>query len=299
MTDRLLHELVAGERLQSGLLLDPPADLLRIDAWLRLREHEREHLSLRRCKEHRLAVPRVDDRKALKRAECLGDSHEHRAAVVHLEHAAETERLAWPDQLVAGIVHDHGIGLAEIGDRSHEDSLRCADERGVVHTQENHLVIVPLLHPRPGEPLVKPHRPLDTRHSFDAKQAGVGQRLDVVDELDVFVHHPDAGPLDVADLTDGERHQPAENRRLLRDEQRGEHHAEHDAEVFHPVSDQHFPGNPEHGGIVVEPRRKKATRLFPTPEGLPMPREPALLGHRSVSADWSSQAGCRSAVSIE
>ncbi len=30
-----------------------------------------------------------------------------------------------------------------------------------------------------------------------------------------------------------------------------------------------------------------------------MPREPALLGHRSVSADWSSQAGCRSAVSIE
>ena len=34
-------------------------------------------------------------------------------------------------------------------------------------------------------------------------------------------------------------------------------------------------------------------------EGLPMSREPALLGHRSVSADWSSQAGCRSAVSIE
>ncbi len=34
-------------------------------------------------------------------------------------------------------------------------------------------------------------------------------------------------------------------------------------------------------------------------EGRPIPREPALLGHRSVSADWSSQAGCRSAVSIE
>jgi len=39
--------------------------------------------------------------------------------------------------------------------------------------------------------------------------------------------------------------------------------------------------------------------------GLPVPREPALLGHRSVSADWSAQAGCRSggdlagAVSIE
>ena len=34
-------------------------------------------------------------------------------------------------------------------------------------------------------------------------------------------------------------------------------------------------------------------------EGLPVSREPALLGHRSVSADWSAQAGCRSAVSIE
>ena len=33
-------------------------------------------------------------------------------------------------------------------------------------------------------------------------------------------------------------------------------------------------------------------------EGLLMSREPALLGHRSA-ADWSSQAGCRSAVSIE
>ena len=247
MTDRLPHELVAGERLQASLLLDPPADLLRIDARLRLREHEREHLSLRRCKKHRLAVTRVDDRKALERAECLGDAHEHRAAVVHLKHAAEPERLTRPDQLVAGVIHDHGIGLAEVSDRSHEDSLRRANERGVVHAQENHLVIISLLHPSPGEPLVEPHRPLDTRHSFDAKQAGVGQRLDVVDELDVLVHDPDTGPLDVANLADGERHQAAEDRRLLRDQQRGEHHAKHDAEVFHPVSDQHFPGNPEHG----------------------------------------------------
>jgi len=113
--------------------LDPQEVCRRIEAWLGLCPHEGQHLPLRRCKEHRLAVSRVDDGKALERAEGLGEPNEHRATVVHFEHASETVRLPWPDQLIAGVVHDHGVGLAQVGNRPHEDTFRCADQRGVVH----------------------------------------------------------------------------------------------------------------------------------------------------------------------
>ena len=82
-------KLRAGQGLEAGPLLDPPADLGFGQARLGLGQHEREHLPLRRGEQDRLGVAGVDDRKALKGAAGLGDPHDHRPPVVHLEGAAE------------------------------------------------------------------------------------------------------------------------------------------------------------------------------------------------------------------
>ena len=132
--------------------------------------------------------------------------------VVHLEDPPEAEGFARPDPRVAGIVDDHGVGLAEVSDRAHEDAGRGADERRIIEAQQDHLLVGALLEPGPGDALVEPHRPVHPRHALHAEELRVGERLDVVDELDVGIHHPDARPLDVANLAHGERHEPAEDR---------------------------------------------------------------------------------------
>ena len=188
------------QRLQAGLGRNSPADLFRSDAWIRVHEHEGEHLPLRGRERDRLAVAGVADREALERAAGLHDAHDDGPVVVHLEDAAEPEGLARPDPLVAGVVHDHRVGLPQVGDRAEEHLCGRADERGVVEPEEDHLLVRALLEPRPAEALVEPHRPGHPRHALDAEEFRVGQRLDVVDELHVGVHDPDVGPLDVADL---------------------------------------------------------------------------------------------------
>ena len=132
--------------------------------------------------------------------------------VVHLEDPPEAEGFARPDPRVAGIVDDHGVGLAEVGDRAQEDAGRSTDEGGIVEAQQDHLLVGALLESGPGDPLVEPHRPVHSRHALHAEELRVGKRLDVVDELDVGIHDPDARPLDVADLAHRERHEPAEDR---------------------------------------------------------------------------------------
>ena len=61
------------------------------------------------------------------------------------------------------------------------------------------------------------------------RQRSRAQRLDVVDELHAGVHHPDVGPLDVADLAGGVAHQAEKDGRLLRHQHAGEGDAAHRA----------------------------------------------------------------------
>ena len=83
--------------------------------------------------------------------------------------------------------------------------------------------------------------PPTPRLRFRARAAPrVLQRLDVVDVLHLRIHHPDVRQADVRDETERARHDPDENRRLLRDQQRGERQTDDDADVFGPVTDEHF-----------------------------------------------------------
>ena len=91
------------------------------------------------------------------------------------------------------------------------------------------------------------HRPIDSLDPPHAIQLHFGHGLDIVDELDVRIHDPNVSPLDVANLTRGQQHQPAEDRGLLRDQQRRECHAQDDAKKLGPIAGQHFQRNPTHG----------------------------------------------------
>ena len=230
----------------------------------RFGQHERQHLSLRRHELQRLRVARVDDRKRLKRAARLADADDLRLVVVHFEPLADPRLLVRPEQLVAFEVHDHGVRLAQVEQVAEDHVGRRADKRGIIEPQQNRLLEIAVLQPRAREALVQPHRPGHARHAANAIQIAVRERLDVVRELHVGVHHPDVGALDVANLPARLQHQAAKDRRLLGDQQRGERDAQDDAQVLAAVAGQHFERDPVHrvapapiGRAVLLDRRQR------------------------------------------
>ncbi|MFN9952881.1 MAG: hypothetical protein ACK55I_07260, partial [bacterium] len=201
--DRLADEIGAGEGLQTGPRRDPRGDVARVEARSRLGEDERQHLPFRGGETDRLRVAGVDDGKALERLPGPGQPDDHRPPVVHLDRAAAPERLSRPEPTVPDDVQDPGVGDAQVVDAPLDHRERGADEGGVVEAEEDHLLVFAPLEPGPGDPLVEPHRPIHARDAADAVEVRVGHRLDVVDELDLRIHDPDPGPLDVEDLADG------------------------------------------------------------------------------------------------
>jgi hypothetical protein len=123
---------------------------------------------------------------------------------------------------------------------------RPADQRRIIEPEDVARLEISVAEPRLQQPLVKRHRPLDAADAAHAKQLGVLERLDVVDELNLAVHHPDVWVREIGDRAERPRHQPEENRRLLRDQQRRERQPHDDAEVFGLVADEHFERNEIH-----------------------------------------------------
>src|SRR6185436_18084952 len=103
----------------------------------------------------------------------------------------------------------------------------------------------------------------------------------VVDEHDLWVHDPHVRAADVRDGGVRARHEPQEDRRLLRDEQRREREPHDDAEVLRPVADQHAPGDEVHDLPFAPALRTRS------------PRRPA----RLTVAMWSARRSMTSGPS--
>ena len=184
--------------------------------------------------------------------------------VVHLDLLAEElvvvlaqvgrRRQAGEELLEPVVVDEHRVGLAEVFELAFEDALpgRGADHRRVVQAQQDHrlddlagrsLDVVDL---GPGRPLVERHGPEDPVDPPDPVEVVLDHRLDVVDVQDVGVHHPEVGPGRVRHLAGGPQHQAAEDRPLLRDQERGERQPHDDPEELGPVAGQHLQRDPAH-----------------------------------------------------
>ncbi|MCU0752107.1 MAG: hypothetical protein MUC40_03575 [Akkermansiaceae bacterium] len=92
---------------------------------------------------------------------------------------------------------------------------------------------------------VERHRPAHGGNRTDARDIGIAQRVDLVDLLDAFLHHENRRA-DVLERGGRPHHQPAEDRRLLDDQESREKQAGHQHEVFGGVSEEHFEGESDH-----------------------------------------------------
>src|SRR5208282_4195589 len=157
--------------------------------------------------------------------------------------------------------------------------------------------------------------PGHARDAADAEHVVVGDGLEVVDVTDPGVHHPEVGPVRVADLAGGAQHHAAEDRALLGDEKTGEADAEDDGKVLAPVAHQHLQGDPGHGmPLSLGPRVTRlrneggavlasAATPFGVPPGVPPddPRavkatcEPSAAGRRYAGFPLHPRQGTASA----
>ena len=215
-------------------------------AGLHFGQDERKHLPLRRHKLERLRVARVHNGKRLKRAARFADADDLGDVVVHLEPLADPRLLARPEQLIAFEVHDHGVGFPQVEQVAQDHVRRCADKRRIIQAQQNRLLEVAVGQARTREAFVKANGPRNALDAANAVQIVFRERLDVVGKLNVAIHHPDARALDVANLSARLQHQPAKDRRLLRDQQRRERDTQDDAQVFAAIAGQHFERDPTH-----------------------------------------------------
>ena len=214
-------------------------------------QNEGERFSLVGRVLDRLAVAGVNDGKCLKGAGGFADADEDAAEIVHFKCSAEFVGLVRPELVVAGVVHDEGVGLAEIVPTADEHFLGSADEGVVVEAEEDHLLEIAVVEAGAGQAFVEADGPIDAGDAADTVEIVFGHGLDVVDELHVGIHDPNAGAFQVFDLAGGAEQQAAKNGGLLGDEQRGKGDTEDDAQVFGPVTDQHFPGDPSHDDVFL------------------------------------------------
>lgn len=224
VVDSLPFELIDHLRLKARLLLDPPANFGRIGLRIGLSQDERHHFPLLRHELNRLTVSRIDDWKCLKGPTCFANSHDDGPTIVHLKRPPQSEWILRPQLLRTAAIDDHRVRLPKILQSPGEDFLRRADQRPVVYSNENRLLITAVRQPRPAKPLVQFHGPFDPRYAADAVQLVLAHRLDVVDELNVGVHYPQVRSLNIFDLAGRQPHQSAKYRRLLRNEQGREPH---------------------------------------------------------------------------
>ncbi len=167
--------------------------------------------------------------------------------VVHFEGSPQLDRLIGPELGVAVFIDEDRIGPAQIADIARHDVPRCANQRGVVQTQQDHLLKLAGGHAGAGQSLIQANGPTDPLDAAHAIQIVFGNRFHVVDETDIGVHYPDVGAVDVLDLAGGQKHHAAKDRSLLRDQQRGEGDTQDDPDVFATVAREHLDGHPAHG----------------------------------------------------
>lgn len=154
--------------------------------------------------------------------------------------------LAGPHQPVLAVVHDHGVGLPEVPDAADEHPVGRAGQVGIVQADELHLLELAVQQAAAGAAPVEPHRPLHALDFPNAKDVVVGKRPGGVQVIHAGIHHADRRFADVADRADRQRHHAAEDRGLLRDQQRREGDPEDDPQVLPAVAAQHSLGNPGH-----------------------------------------------------
>ena len=245
---RQVGEAHVGQRLQIGLLRDAPGQLLGVDTGLGLGQHEGRQPSGRggRHEQGGLAEARVDDWHSHERLRCPIHSHDHGPALVHLDDSARVQRFARPHLVKAGLIDQDGVGDLQVADLANEHVRRCTREAGVIQAHQNDALVSAVGQLGLALPSVQVDGPGHAGNAADAEEVVVGDGFQVIDVADAGVHHPDVGPVRVADLAGGAQHDAAKDGALLGDEKAGEADAEDDGEVFAFVSHQHLQGNPDH-----------------------------------------------------
>ena len=157
--------------------------------------------------------------------------------VVELEHVPNLER----DRRAPGgvrlgepparpvLVDDHALSSAQVLEAPLDHRRRPADQGRVVEPEQVDRLEPPVGQPRLEQSLVEGHRPINPLHATHRVELRVLHRLDVVDVLDLPVHHPDLRVARIRDGAEGAEHDAREDGHLLGDEQGGEGDAEDDA----------------------------------------------------------------------
>src|SRR5262245_66071659 len=111
--------------------------------------------------------------------------------VVHLEGAAELERLAREKQDVSRLVDDDGIRLAQPLPRTEQHLAWCAGERPIVDADE--IRHRELARERSGDGIAfeESYRPLHARYAAHARQVGVLESLGLLPVFGLWIHDPD------------------------------------------------------------------------------------------------------------
>ena len=156
------------------------------------------------------------------------------------------EGLSRPEVAIARLVHDDRVRPADVGQGAELELPRRPHERRVVHPHEDDRPHAPLGGLHPGRPLVEPHRPLDPLHSPHAIEVVVREGLDLVDEAEARVHHPDLRVAHVLDLAGRAPHDVAEDRGLVGHQHRGDADREDQADVLAAVPGQHLHRHERH-----------------------------------------------------
>ena len=238
--DRAVEKVVARVGGQAGDGADGFHDRRGIDAGLGLDEDEAEPLALRRRVFQRAVVGGEDVRLAEKTLVRLAQPDHARLLVVDLKGAADLQLDALFLKLLhADLIDDDRVWQAQILDPTREHFSRTPDERGGVESGELHRLERAVGQARIEQAPEKRDRPFDAGHALHAIHFDVAHGHDFVDLLDLGVGDPDRH-LDIAQRGRGPAHQPAENRDLLRHEQRAKREAAHEHRVFRPVPVKHL-----------------------------------------------------------
>ena len=164
-------------------------------------------------------------------------------------------------------VHHDAVGASEILKPAFHHRGGAADQRGVVEADDVAGLEIAVVEPGLQDAFVKRDGPVHALDPADAQQLRVLDRLDVINELDFGVHHPDVGEARVGDEAVGAGHEAHEDGHLLGDEERGDGEAEEDAEVLAPVAGEHLERDVDHRRAAFlrgeekprMPSREKAT----------------------------------------
>ena len=174
-------------------------------------------------------------------------------------------------------------------------------ERRVVHPHEHDRSHAPLGGLHPGRPLVEPHRPLDPLHPPHAIEVVVRERLDLVDEAEARVHHPDLGVPHVLDLAGRAPHDVAEDRGLVSHQHRGDADREDQPDVLAAVPRQHLHRHERHRESPPRPSDRARPRPQPGGRSTGRHRVPSAMtdnGRLAGTMEWDSSPVPRRKVGL-